>query len=544
MSDVKAMTIPQAFDRLAERLGAKTALIYLGTKFSYAKLKDLSDRFAAGLAGRGIEPGDRVLLFLPNSADFVVAWLGVLKAGATVVPITPIYTAADVAYIASDTGAKGIVCTDRNYGHVVQAAPETDLEVIVATTMTDLLPAWKRFFGWAADVVPTGRIGEEQGTITLPKLLAEGGPAPARPEDPDSIAQILYTGGTTRHPKGVPMTHRLIGACCQEQLTIPASLFPPQDNVLLGSAPMFHILGQTCGLGTLFTYGGTIVVLPRMNLDALLDAAGRYKATTLIGVPALMRMILEHDRLDQYDLGSVQFTFCGGDALPEDVAIRWKEKFGRPIYIGYGATETVGGTTMCRPEEVNPSGTMGRALDSKEIMIVTPGIEEPVRVGETGELLVHSDPMVTAYWNKPDETARSFTDIDGKLWYRTGDIVRADDQGFLYFRDRTVDTIKHKGYRVSASEVESVLQDHPAVTAACVIGLPDEKVGERIKAFVVLKKDVKGVTGYDLIIHCRNYLAAYKTPQYIEFRDMLPKSKVGKLLRREIRSEEASRQEG
>jgi len=198
---------------------------------------------------------------------------------------------------------------------------------------------------------------------------------------------------------------------------------------------------------------------------------------------------------------------------------------------------------MGSTDRENPPLSMGLTVPSKEIKIVEPSGTDDMPPGEPGELVVHSSRMVRAYLNKPEETATSFVEIDGKLWYRTGDIVRQDEEGFLYFVDRTVDSIKHKGYRISASEIEAVLQEHPAVIESCVVGLPDEKVGERIKAFVVLKKDVKGITGYELLRWCRGRLVDYKMPQYIEFRDMLPKSKVGKLLRREIRTEEKKRLE-
>jgi long-chain acyl-CoA synthetase len=254
-------------------------------------------------------------------------------------------------------------------------------------------------------------------------------------------------------------------------------------------------------------------------------------------------MILEHDRVDQYDLSSLKYCFSGGDVLPLEVARRWKSRFGMDIYQGYGATETCGGIVMCPTDRENPPLTMGTKVPSKHIMIVEQEGMEPVNVGDPGELLVSSDMMVRAYLNKPEETEASFVEIDGRLWYRTTDIVKEDENHFLYFVDRTVDTIKHKGYRVSASEIEAVLQEHPAVIESCVVGIPDPKVGQRIKAFVVLKKDVKGVTGYDLTKWARKRLVAYKIPQYIEFRDMLPKSKVGKLLRREIRSEEQKRRE-
>jgi long-chain acyl-CoA synthetase len=263
----------------------------------------------------------------------------------------------------------------------------------------------------------------------------------------------------------------------------------------------------------------------------------------MIGVPTLYRMILEHDRLAQYDLSSVEYWFSAGDLLPVEIGRRWAQKFGRKIRQGYGATETCGGVSMCPVDIETPPKSVGRIMATKKIKIVDPATLEPVKTGDSGELLVSSDHMVTYYLNKPEETIESFIEIDDIKWYRTADVMSMDADGNLYFVDRTVDTIKHKGYRVSASEIESTLQEHPAVIGACVVGVPDEKVGERIKAYVVLKEDIKGITGYELIKWCRKSLVAYKVPQYIEFRDMLPKSKVGKLLRREIRDEEQRRKE-
>ncbi|RJX35750.1 MAG: long-chain fatty acid--CoA ligase [Desulfarculus sp.] len=541
---VELGSVPRTFGRVAALHPDKTAAWYLGTSFSYARLDDMSSRFAAGLRRRGVEPGGRVVIYLPNSLQWLVAWLGVLKAGAVAVPITPIYTPYDVSYIAGDTQAQAIVCTDRNYGYVLQVLPETQIKTVVVSNMADLLPVYKRFFGWVFDKVPNGKVGKEPHTVWLRDLLQQGGGSFAAPElDPDAMAEIIYTGGTTKHPKGVPITHRLLLGCAHEQISVSASLTNLPDNVVMGSAPLFHILGQTTALGTVLAHGGTIVLQPKVNLDALMDEVGRRQATTLIGVPALYRMILEHDRLDLYDLRSLTYCFCGGDVMPLDLQQRWRVRFGRPVYIGYGASETVGGVCMSPPGVENPAGGMGLVLPSKRVLIVDPLTLEPVPPGGVGELLVHSEPMVQAYWNKPAETAEAFVRINGRLYYRTADVVRQDEQGYLYFVDRTVDTIKHKGYRVSASEVECVLQEHPAVVASCVVGVPDAKVGERIKAFVVLKKDIKGVTGYDLIAFCRQRLAAYKLPQYIEFRDMLPKSKVGKLLRREVRGEEQKRLE-
>lgn len=537
-------TIPETFDRLAQKYPDKVAAYYLGTGFTYSRIKDYTDCFGLGLQRMGVEPGNTVLLYQPNSIQWLISWLGAMKAGAVVSTITPIYTPYDLEYIANDTDAVAVVCTDRNYGYVTRVMENTRIKTVIVSNMVDLLPFYKRAFGWAFDKVPRGSVGNDTHTFWLRRMLNEnaGRPEPVR-VSPDETAEILYTGGTTKHPKGVPISHELVLHQAHEQVSISAALFSIEENVVMGAAPYYHILGQTVALGTILVHGGTVLIQPRINLDALMDDITRHRATTLVGVPALFRMILEHDRLDQYDLSSLKYCFSGGDVMAREVADRWQERFGRPAYIGYGATETVGGVAMTPPEETAPPGAMGKVLPSKEVRIVDPALLTPVPSGEPGELLVHSDPMVKQYLNKPDETHAAFIDLDGKRFYRTADVVRMDENGWLYFVDRTVDTIKHKGYRVSASEIECVLQDHPAVIASCVVGIPDPKTGERIKAFVVLKKDVKGITGYDLLSFCRQRMAGYKVPQYIEFRDMLPKSKVGKLLRREIRAEERSRLE-
>ena len=538
--------IYNTFNRTAEKRGKKTAVIYLGTRYSYQKVKEMSQRFATALKDLGFQPGQSVMIYLPNSIQWVVAWLGIQRIGGICVPITPIYTPHDIKYIAKDSGATAIVCADTNFGYVKKVLPDTAIATVIIAKMADLLPWWKRYFGHMFNVIPKGNISLSENTYAFKKLLARYRNTSKILTDTlsggNSTAEILYTGGTTKFPKGVPISHDLFLTSADEQIRISEPLFPVEENIILANAPLFHILGQTCGLATLLT-GGTLILQPRINLDAMLEAIQRFKAKTMIGVPTLYRMILEHERLEQYDLSSVQYWFSAGDVLPVEVGTRWRERFGRSIYQGYGATETCGGVAMCPLNIENPPKSVGRVVASKKIKIVDPVFLKPVEIGKAGELLVTSEHMVSAYLNKPRETAEAFVEIDGLRWYRTADIMSMDEDGNLYFVDRTVDTIKHKGYRVSASEIEAVLQEHQAVISACVIGVPDEKVGERIKAYVVLKEDIKGITGYDLIKWCRSTLVAYKVPQYIEFRDMLPKSKVGKLLRREIRNEESRRAE-
>lgn len=542
MQNRETHTIFSTFDAVARKQRGRTAVIYLGTRYSYTTIKELAERFAAALTHMGVGPGGKVLIYLPNSIQWIVAWLGIQRTGAVCVPITPIYTPHDVRYIANDSETETIMCADTNFGYVARILPETKIKRVIVSNMADLLPWWKRKFGRLFDIIPKGRIALGTDSHSLNRLLSEyrNPRLPERIGDSRETAEILYTGGTTKYPKGVPFTHDLFLRSADEQIRVSEPLFPVEENIVLGNAPLFHILGQTCSLATLLV-GGSLMVQPKVNLDATFEAIRRFRAKTMIGVPTLYRMILEHDRVDQYDLSSVEYWYSAGDVLPVEVARRWHEKFGKRIFQGYGATETCGGVTMCPVDRDNPAKSVGKVVKSKKVKLVDPVTLKPVQQGVPGELLVSSPNMVTHYLNKPEESAESFIELDGVTWYRTADIMTVDDKGNFYFVDRSVDTIKHKGYRVSASEIEAVLQEHQAVIGSCVVGVPDPKVGERIKAYVVLKEDVKGITGYALIKWCRERLASYKVPQYIEFRDMLPKSKVGKLLRREIRTEEKRR---
>ncbi len=535
------MGIYQSFSEIAGRYREKTAILFLGEKVTYGRLVELIERFSNGLISLGLDARERIILYLPNSPQWIIAWLAIQRIGAVACPITPIYTSYDLRYISEDSEAKTIICADTNFGYVKELREEGLLKNIIVTKMGDLLPFYKRLIGKAFDRIPEGKFKKESGIIEFKELLgARNGSKEVKTGD-DQPLELLYTGGTMKHPKGVPINHAFFLESVKSQLEVSYPIVPPPTNIVLQGGPLFHILGQVFGLGPICVTGDTVAIMPRVNIDAFLYAIQLYKIKTFFGVPVLFRMILEHDRLDFYDLSSLVYCFSGGDVLPLEIARRWKEKFGIEIYQGYGTTETCGGVTLCPVQEEIPAGTVGRLLRSKKVKIVNESTLEEVKEGEAGELLVHSPHMVEQYWNKEEETKESFIQINGLLWYRTGDVLKADEKGFYYFVDRTADTIKHKGYRVSSSEIEATLQEHPAVLGACVVGVPDEHVGERIKAFVVLKEDIKGITGYDLIHWCREKLASYKIPHYIEFRDMLPKSKVGKLLRREMRAEERKR---
>jgi long-chain acyl-CoA synthetase len=457
------------------------------------------------------------------------------------VPVSPIYTIHDLEYIATDSGAVGVLSADTNFGHAKKLKEKGILDTIIVSNIADMLPWWKRYIGKGFDRIPDGKVDE--GKVTrFRELLKTSTDGSARNDcKPKEILEILYTGGTTKFPKGVPINHTVYIESFLAQLKVSESLVPPEQNVIVQGAPLFHVLGQLFGLGPICLTGATVIIMPRVNLDALMLYVQRYRAKTLFGVPTLYRMILEHDRRDFYNISSLRYCFTGGDVLPQEVLRRWTEHFGTRIFQGYGATETCGGVTMVSVTGDPPLDTIGTLMPEKEIRIADPETMEELPPGSTGELVVSSRLMVEAYWNKEDETRECFVEIDGKLWYKTGDLVRVDEQGYMYFVDRTADMIKHKGYRISASEIEAAIKDHPAAISACVVGVPDERVGERIKAFVVLKEDARGITGSELIRWCKSRMTSYKVPEYIEFRDMLPKSKVGKYLRRELRREERER---
>ncbi len=534
-------SIAGAFREVAARVPSRAALVFLGERVSYARLDRLSDALAAALHRRGVGAGDRAVIYAPHCPQWVIAWLALQKLGSVAVPVTHFYGSADLRYIACDSGAETIFCMDTNFGHLDRVLRETPLRRVVVTGVADLLPAWKRWLGHLLDRIPRGRVRRGADVLSFRALLRERAEPPALAVEPSETAEMLYTGGTTGHPKGVPLSHALFLESCAEQRRASLAAVPAGEEVVLQGAPLHHILGQVVGLGGLLC-GETVVLLPRANLDAAMEHVERHRATTILGTPTFYRMILEHERLDRYDLGSLRYAFCAGDALPAETAHRWRRATGRPLFQGYGATETCGGVALCPAGAEAPEGAVGRVCAHQQVMVASPDALEPVAPGEPGELLVSSRHMVTGYWNKPEETALHFVRLGGRLWYRTGDVVRLDAAGWMFFHDRSVDVIKHKGYRVAASRVDSALQEHPAVVASCTIGVPDPEAGERIKSFVVMKDDVKGVGGPELIRWCRERLAPYEVPQYVEFRDMLPKSKVGKLLRREIRDEERRKQ--
>ncbi len=528
------------FEEICREYPGNTAMYYLGEKFSYSRLKRLIDRFAAGLVKIGVKPQDRVMLYIPNCPQWIIANFAINKIGAVMVPVSPIYTAFEIGYMIEDADIKTVICLDTNFVYIREVMKKTRLERVIVTNLVECIPLWKRALGHLFNKIPTGKIEKSKEIISFGKLLRGNWPEPPKAEiDPwKDLAYIMYTGGTTGFPKGVPGNHMGEVSYIRDVMddVINGHMEECKEVVLMVN-PLFHIMAKGFAIGFGFNFGNTVILMPSPEVDAVLMAIERYKVGWMLGVPALYRMMLENDRIDQYNLSSLKYCYCGGDVLPGEVYKTWKEKYGIPIYQVYGSTEV--GHIAYSLLNKEPSATLvGAPLKSRKVILADQETLKPVAQGEVGELMVTSPYTIKSYWKKPEETERSFIQMDGDVYYRMGDFMKMNKDGDLEFMERTADTIKYKAYRISASEIEAALQDHPTVIGACCIGIPDPRVGERIKAIVVLKEDAKGVASSDLIKWCRDRLAPYKIPHYIEFRDMLPKSKVGKLLRREIRDEE------
>jgi long-chain acyl-CoA synthetase len=528
------------FSEICKKYSDKTAIIYLGQRFSYGYLETLIDKFATGLSNLGVKKQDRVMIYISNCPQWIIANFAINKIGAVVVPVSPIYTAYEIEYMIKDAGIETVICLDTNFVYVKEVMERTGLKRVIVTNLVDCIAPLKRFIGLIFDKVPGGTVEKGNRIYSFRKIVKESWPKPPEVEiDPvNDLAYIMYTGGTTGFPKGVLGNHVGEVSYIRDIMddVIKDYVDEGKDAVLMVN-PLFHIMAKGFAIAFGFNYGNTVVLMPIPEVDPTLSAIERYRIKWMLGVPALYRMMLENDRIDQYDLGSLRYCYCGGDVLPAEVFKTWKEKYGVPLYQVYGSTEI--GHVAYSPLHKEPSATtIGIPLKTRKSVVADRDTLAMLPPGELGELLVTSPYTIKQYLNKPEETAYCYVDIGGEIYYRMGDFVKMNEEGELEFVERTADIIKYKAYRVSASEVEAALQDHPTVIGACVVGVPDPKVGERIKAIVVLKEDAKGIGSTELLKWCRDRLAPYKVPGYIEFRDMLPKSKVGKLLRREIRDEE------
>ena len=498
---------------------------------------DQVNRFAAALAALGVKKGDRVALMLPNLPQFVISFYGALKLGAIVVNTNPTYTAREIEHQFSDAGAETVVLLSAFYGKLKEAQPNTQIKRVIIADVADYVPApfnsiVKRKLhedGLMVDV-PEGN-----GVYPFRKLLDAHPEAPPQVAvAPDDTAFFQYTGGTTGVPKAAMLSHFNLVANTVQVRRWMTTLEDGKERVM-GAIPFFHVYGMTVAMSLAMYLGAQLVVVPNPRpIDGVMKAIDKERATVFPGVPTMYIGIINHPDVGKYDLKSVKACISGAAPLPMDVQTRFGEITGGRLVEGYGLTEAAP-VSHCNPiYGQRKAGSIGLPFPDVEakIMDYDKFVEKPQ--GEEGELWLRGPQVMQGYWGRPDETAKTIT-ADG--WLRTGDIARMDSDGYFYIVDRLKDIIIASGFNVVPREVEEVLFEHPKVQEAVVAGVPDAYRGETVKAYVVLRSG-EAATADELIAFCAERLAPYKVPKQVEFRSELPKTQVGKFLRRVLVDEE------
>ncbi len=521
----------------AARDPKKACIRFQGASMTYGQVDDLSSRFATALVSLGVKKGDRVAIFLPNMPQFVLAYFGILKAGGVVVPCSPLYKAKELEFQLRDSGASVLLAAnDVVKGNDLFASVEAcrrDLNIkVVTASLTDYLPSAKRAlagFAGVKDVKREGVAGAFRDLVSKSEPLRRFADVDPRTD----VAVLQYTGGTTGVAKGAMLTH----ANLYLNAAVLAAWFPlAKDDVALGVLPFFHIYGMTAAMNAPLYAGSSMVLLPRFEVEAVMETIQREKVTSFCGVPTMYIAVIHHPDVKKFSLTTVRGCISGGAALPTAVIKSFGELTGGTLVEGYGLSEA-SPVTHCNPIGEGASlreGSIGIPIPFTDAQIVDMGdSSKPLGVGEAGELAVKGPQVMLGYWNNEAETENVLTK-DG--WLLTGDIAKMDADGYFYIVDRKKDMIDVSGLKVYPREVEELLFTHPAVKEAAVVGMPDDYRGEAVSAYVVLKPDSKGkVTEAEIIQFCRTNLATYKAPRKVTFVDELPKTLIGKVLRRRLR---------
>ncbi|WP_175979643.1 long-chain-fatty-acid--CoA ligase [Caballeronia zhejiangensis] len=515
----------------------KPAFACMGASISYAKLDALSRDLAAWLQSTGLRKGARVAIMMPNVLQYPVALAAILRAGYVVVNVNPLYTPRELEHQLKDSGAEAIILLD-NFAATLQAVVhETTIRHVVVATLGDLLGAKGCLVNFVArhvkKLVPAWDL---PGHTAFNAALARGRHMAFTPveQQPDDIALLQYTGGTTGVAKGAVLPHRsLIANMLQTQAWLePARAQRPTSGQLTTAIalPLYHVFALTaCGLLTIQTGAlGVLIPNPR-DIGGMIRTLRRYRITMFPAVNTLYNAMLDHPDFAQLDCSRLFAAVGGGAPVQQAVAQRWLEKTGVPIIEGYGLTETTACVTCNPADSTQRGGTIGLPLPSTEVSIRDDAGNEAVP-GEPGELCIRGPQVMAGYWNRPDETAHVMT-ADG--FFKSGDIAVMDEHGFLKIVDRKKDMILVSGFNVYPNEIEDVVAAHPGVFEAAAVGVPDRHSGESVKIFVVRRDPA--LTEADLIAHCKERLTGYKRPKAVEFRESLPKSNIGKVLRRELR---------
>jgi long-chain acyl-CoA synthetase len=505
-----------------------TATSFLGATLTFQDLKRRADRLAGSLARLGITKGDRVGIMLPNCPQYIAATFAILRLGAIVVNINPIYTAREVLTVATDSGMRALFTLDALAPLALGIRENTSLEWIVVTSLAEYSPA----------AAPPPRI---DGTLSLADLLAADAVLPLVPIAPDDLAVLQYTGGTTGTPKGAMLTHGNIFAnLVQTEAFMYRTPQRGEPRYLL-VIPYFHIYAFTVGMMKAIWVGALQILLPKYDPEQVLNALRDFSPTYFPGVPTIFVSLLNHPKVKEYGLEKIRTFNSGGAPCPVEVLEQWERAIGRPLNEGYGLSETSPVTHTTAQLAVRKFGSIGLPLPDTDMKIVDveTGLHE-VPVGESGELCIAGPQVFKGYWNRPEETAYALrTHLDGRTWFHTGDVARMDEDGYSFIVQRKKDMIIVDGFNVYPSEVETVLYSHPAVRLAAVIGIPDAYHGEIVKACIALKAGAS-VDAADVVAHCKRQLAVYKVPRQVEVRETLPMSAVGKILYRVLRDEHAA----
>jgi long-chain acyl-CoA synthetase len=533
-------------DDAVTRFGANVAIEYFGTKIPYVRLSSLVARFARALRTLGVRPGDHVSLCLPNVPQFVIAFYAALKAGAVVVPTNPLYTQPELEHQLNDSGATVVVMLDQFYPNLAAVRARTAVQHIVLTSAADYFPP-----GLALAYHVKERVERRGKPAIHAKALRSDptihwfkellGQASGRdgyeifPTDeaagPDDLALLQYTGGTTGVAKGAMLTHRNLLANAMQCWSWNEQPLGSKHSSLC-IAPFFHVYGLTVGMNLTILNGSTLVLLPRFTVKETLKAIEKYKPDLFPGVPTLYLALAREVEKGGQDLSSIQICISGSAPLPLEVQQRFERVSGARVVEGYGLTEA-SPVTHCNPVYGERRiGTIGLPLPNTEAAIRDPETGRLLPPGERGELVVRGPQVMRGYWQRPDETAKVLQDG----WLLTGDIGLMSEDGYFTIVDRAKDMIIASGYNVFPREVEEVLYQHPKVLEATVIGVPDPYRGETVRAYIVVKPG-ETLTADELTTFCKERLAAYKVPKQFVFRDSLPKTMVGKVLRRALREE-------
>ncbi|HEV7766480.1 MAG TPA: long-chain fatty acid--CoA ligase [Thermoanaerobaculia bacterium] len=504
------------------------ATAFLGAQLTYGEILHRSDRLATYLAHNGIGKADRVGIMLPNCPQYLIAVFSILRIGAIVVNVNPLYTPREVAVVAQDSAMRALIVLDLLAPQALTIRDQTNIERVIITSAAE--------YSLAAAECPsidgTERLADVLASVTEVKL-----PRVTIDAEKD-VAVLQYTGGTTGTPKGAMLTHYNIFANVIQTTTLITSRLHRGEERFLLVIPFFHIYGFTVGLMSGAWLGAQQILIPKYDVEALLKAIRDYRPTYFPGVPTIYISLLNHPHVRDYGIDRIRAFNSGSAPLPLEVLDQFEAMTGGTLCEGYGLSEASPVTHTSPTLSIRKPGSIGIPLPDTDIKIVD--LEEGVRelaVGEEGELCINGPQVMKGYWNNAEETASTLrTHADGRLWLHTGDVARLDDDGFAYIVQRKKDLVIVGGFNVYPSEVEGVLFTHPAVMEAAVIGVPDSYRGEVVKAFVVLKPGAE-CDVESLRVHCAANLAEFKRPVRIEIRETLPKSAVGKVLRRVLRDE-------